>query len=42
MLQKYGKYSFAKKEYKKFHTLVTEDNKAEKTYEYLHILEKTR
>ena len=42
MLQKYGKYSFAKKEYKKFHTLETENNKAEKTYEYLHILEKTR
>ena len=42
MMQKYGKYSFTKKEYKKFHTLETEDNRAEKTYEYLHILEKNR
>ena len=42
IMQKYGKYSFTKKEYKKFHTLETEDNRAEKTYEYLHILEKSR
>lgn len=40
IMQKYGKYEVAKKEYSRFKADNNRFNKAEKTYEYLHILER--
>ena len=40
IMQKYGKYSLVKKEYKRFKVQMNKNTKDNKTFEYLHILEK--
>ena len=40
IMQKYGKYSLVKKEYKRFKVQMHKNTKDNKTFEYLHILEK--
>lgn len=40
IMQKYGEYSLVKKEYKRFKVQMNKNTKENKTFEYLHILEK--
>ncbi len=40
IMSKYGKYELVKKEYQRFKADSNRNHKADKTYEYLHILRK--